>query len=97
MQSKLDFFLREVTATKWVFLPGDDHWVFKPVFVSRYADRLLWRHGKRFILMSATIISPDEMARSLNIPRDEIEFIDLPSTFPPERRPIYYQPAGNLT
>jgi len=97
MQSKLDFFLREVAVTKWVFLAEDDHWTFKPVSVYRYADRYLWRHGKRFILMSATIVSPDEMAHSLGIPRDAIEFIDLPSMFPPERRPIFYLPAGNLT
>ena len=97
MQAKLDFFLREVATTKWVFLPGDDRWVFKPVFVSRYADRHLWQHAKRFIIMSATIISPDEMAHSLGIPREEIEFIDLPSTFLPERRPIYYQPKANIT
>jgi hypothetical protein len=97
MQSKLNFFLREVAATKWVFLPGDERWVFKPVSVSRYAEQHLWRHANRFILMSATIISPDEMAHSLGIPRDEIDFIDLPSTFPPERRPIYYLPGANIT
>jgi len=47
--------------------------------------------------MSATIISPDEIAHSLGIPQDEVDFIDLPSTFPPERRPIRYLPAANLT
>ena len=98
MQSKLQFFLKEVTGPgKWVFLSEDERWVFKPVFVSRYADHHLWRHANRFILMSATIISPDEMAHSLGIPRDEVDFVDLPSTFPVERRPVYYQPAANLT
>jgi Rad3-related DNA helicase len=37
------------------------------------------------------------MAHSLGIPRNDIEFIDLPSTFPPERRPIYYLPKANIT
>ncbi|MDD4986469.1 MAG: ATP-dependent DNA helicase [Dehalococcoidales bacterium] len=98
MKGKLDFFLQEVSqAGKWVFLPDEERWTFKPVFVSKYADQHLWRHAERFILMSATIISPDEMAHSLGIPRDEIDFIDLPSTFPPERRPIYFLPAANLT
>jgi Rad3-related DNA helicase len=97
MQRKLDIFLNEVTATKWVFMPEEERWVFKPVYVSRYAEKNLWRHADRFILMSATIISPDEMAHSLGIPREDIDFIDLASTFPPEHRPIYYQPAANLT
>jgi Rad3-related DNA helicase len=98
MQKKLEFFLREVSEKgKWVFLPEEERWTFKPVFISGYAEQHLWRHADRFLLMSATIISPDEMAHSLGIPRDEIDFIDLPSTFPPERRPIYYLPAANLT
>lgn len=97
MHSKLEFFAREVRQTKWVFLSEDDSWTWKPVFVARYADHYLWRHAKRFILTSATIISADELCHTLGIPRNEAEFIDLPSTFPPERRPIYYQPAGNLT
>jgi len=98
MQRKLEFFLREVSEKgRWVFLPEAERWTFKPVFVSKYAEQHLWRHADRFMLMSATIISPDEMAHSLGIPRDEIDFIDLPSTFPPERRPIYYLPAANLT
>jgi len=99
MKGKLDFFLQEVadTESKWVFLPEEERWVFKPVFVLRYAEQHLWRHAERFILMSATIISPDEMSHSLGIPRDDIDFIDLPSTFPPEHRPIYFLPAANLT
>ncbi len=98
MQRKLEFFLREVSEKgRWVFLPEAERWTFKPVFVSKYAEQHLWRHADRFMLMSATIISPDEMAHSLGIPRDEIDFIDLPSTFPPERRPIYYLPAANIT
>ena len=98
MKGKLEFFLREVSQTgKWVFLPEEERWTFKPVYISRYADQYLWRHAARLMLMSATIISPDEMAHSLGIPRDEMDFIDLPSTFPPERRPIYYLPVANLT
>jgi len=97
MLGKVDFFLREVEATKWVFLPSDDHWTFKPVFVSRYAGEQLWKHAERFILMSATIISLDEMSHSLGIPRNEIDFVDLPSCFPPERRQIYFVPAANIT
>jgi Rad3-related DNA helicase len=98
MKGKLDFFLQEVTqAGKWVFLPENERWTFKPVFVSKYAEHNLWRHAERFILMSATIISPDEMAHSLGISRDEVDFIDLPSTFPPERRPINFLRAANLT
>lgn len=41
--------------------------VFKPIVVAPYAREYLWRHGKRWLLMSATIISEMEMARSLGL------------------------------
>lgn len=99
MRKRMEFFLSEVgqSGKKWVFMPEEDRWTFKPVFISSYANNYLWKHADRFLLMSATIISVDEMCRTLGIPRDQTTFIDLPSTFPPERRPIYYIPAANLT
>jgi Rad3-related DNA helicase len=97
MVAKLKFFLREIEATKWVFQAEETRWTFRPVYVDRYAPGVLWRHAERFLLMSATIISPDEMAHTLGIPRSDIEFIDLPSTFPPERRPVYFTPTANMT
>lgn len=101
MQHKIEFFLKEMQdehRKRWVFIPGEDKWSWKPVFISGFADRFLWKHmpGK-IILMSATIISPDEMAYNLGIPKQEVEFIDLPSSFPKERRPIYFVPAAAVT
>jgi Rad3-related DNA helicase len=97
MLGKLDFFTREYKATKWVFLPNETKWEFKPVFVSRYGEEHLWKHADRFLLMSATIISAQEMAFSLGIPKEEVDFLDLPSTFDSKRRPVYYWPRANLT
>lgn len=97
MGSKIKFFSSEMKQTKWVFSAEENKWSWKPVFVSKYANRYIWQHSDRFLLMSATIISSDEMAHNLGIPREEIEFIDLQSTFPKERRPIYYTPEANIT
>ena len=46
---------------------GEGYVVFKPISVAPYGNTYLWRHGKRFLLMSATIISADELAASLGI------------------------------
>lgn len=52
---------------------------FKPVRVDKYANQVLWRHGLRFLLMSATVISTDELADSLglNMPDEDILEDDL--------------------
>ena len=57
---------------------GDGNWVaddweregsivFRPVKVDRFGFGMLWRHGARFLCMSATILSPDLMAESLGL------------------------------
>lgn len=85
---RLSFFINQ-NLNNWVFIPSETSWTWKPVFVGRYAQHNLWRHGEKFLVMSATIISPRQFARDLGLDPEEVEFIDLPSTFPPERRPIH--------
>lgn len=80
----------------WVFVPGEDQWQFKPVFVSYYAEEFLWRHGTRFLVMSATLV-PGQFRRDLNLKEEDTEFINLPSSFPPEQRPIFFMPSANMT
>ncbi|MGI0134992.1 MAG: DEAD/DEAH box helicase family protein [Candidatus Micrarchaeaceae archaeon] len=59
-----------LVAGGWVYTgynQGDI--AFKPVLVAPFIHNLLWRHAKLFLLMSATIISSDEMALSLGVTR----------------------------
>jgi Rad3-related DNA helicase len=46
---------------------GEGHIIFKPISVAPYGNQYLWQWGKRWLLMSATIISADELATSLGI------------------------------
>ena len=67
---------------------------FKPVTVANYAEKYLWRHGKRFLGMSGTILDPRIVAYDLGIP--DFGYRNLTSTFPVENRLIKYRPAANL-
>lgn len=98
MIDKLEFFVDEVLngSSRWVFINDNGSFKFKPVYVNKYASRYLWKHAERWMLLSATLF-PDDLAFTLNIPKEEIEFIDLPSTFDVERRPIYFLPAANVS
>jgi Rad3-related DNA helicase len=55
----------------WVRVEDERGLCFKPIFVRRYGRLLLWRHAGRFILMSATIVAPDQFARDLGLQDDE--------------------------
>lgn len=69
---------------------------FKPISVSVYADRNLFKYAKKIVLMSATIINYKAFCQSLGISHDEAVFIDVPSTFPKENRPIVKAYVGRL-
>jgi Rad3-related DNA helicase len=69
---------------------------FRPIKVDRYARDYLWRHGRRWLLMSATIISAEQMALDLGLERGEWKVVVVPSTFPPHRRPVVYRGVADM-
>lgn len=57
-----------LASGNWVYDGyGEGNIVFKPITVAPYAKEYFWDHGKRFLCMSATIISTDELATSLGL------------------------------
>jgi Rad3-related DNA helicase len=57
-------------AGGWVYTGyGQGDIKFKPIEVGPYAEEYLWRHGKKWLLMSATVISTDVMMKSLGVSR----------------------------
>ncbi|MBO0682868.1 MAG: hypothetical protein J2P45_06905 [Candidatus Dormibacteraeota bacterium] len=87
----------EADAASWVQVGSDGGTVeIKPVFVRGHARRLLWGHGGRFLLTSATLLAPEVFAAELGIPDGQWAALQLPSSFPPENRPVHYQPAASM-
>lgn len=82
----------------WVYTGYEQGYItFKPVKVDTLAPQVLWPLGKQWLLMSATIISASQMAEDLGLLDDEWALVEVPSTFPPERRPIYVEPIADMT
>lgn len=77
----------------WVRQPNPRALVMKPVKVDRFMDRLVWDHGSRFLLMSATVISAEQMVRDLGW-RGKWGSVTVPMTFPVENRRIIAR--GNI-
>lgn len=86
-----------VGSGNWIF-DGyrDGGAVFKPVRIDTFGQKLVWRHFPRYLLMSATLISADEMVESLGYD-GEYRLVQAPMTFPVENRKVIVAPVANMT
>lgn len=85
----------------WIRDYGDDRnpvevLRLRPVKVDQYGAKNLWKHGRKWLLMSGTIISSGEMSDSLGLPL-EYATVVVPSSFPVENRPIILAPVADVT
>lgn len=78
-------------------LPKNTTLTFKPVRVKELARERLWSRGREFLLMSATPISPTQMAEELGLEPHEWRSVVVPSQFEPERRPITIRAQTTVT
>lgn len=69
---------------------------FRPFKIHRYANDYLFKYCDKAILLSATILNCQAFVRSLGISTGEAHFIDVPSTFPAQNRPILRKYVGSL-
>ena len=70
---------------------------FKPVRVAAFADEYLFRHGRRVLMLSATILDADTYLASLGIDPEDAAVIRVDSDFPLRNRPIKLRPSARLT
>lgn len=80
------------STSPWVSVPSLTGWEFMPVWIGDLAQQYLYRHGKKILMMSATILDYRTFAEILGINPNEVEFIDVPSPFPVGSKPVYYDP-----
>lgn len=100
---KLQRFLAMWSDDNWVLNivhPQNDRsmkkFEFKPVNVGPYSDELLFKYGKKVLMMSATIVNRDVFCQTLGLDQNDVAFISMDSPFPIDNRPIYYAPVGNM-
>lgn len=69
---------------------------FRPVSAGEYASKWLFGYGERILMMSATILDKNMFCRESGLDADEVYYISVPCTFPPENRPIMKKYAGKM-
>jgi ATP-dependent DNA helicase DinG len=96
LQADIDSDADSDDAGKWIrTYDRDDSLTLKPVLVRGFGTPSLWRHGAQWLLMSATLISTDEMVETLGVPFDTAT-VTVPMTFPVEHRPIILAPVADM-
>ena len=70
---------------------------FMPTWLtSELTQDFFFRHGKKFVMMSATLLTKSVMCRVLGLDESLTEYIDVPSVFPTRNRPIHVNPVANM-
>ena len=100
---KLRRFLKIYNKENWIvnIVPAIDgagrRLEFKPVDVSPYTKDMLFKHGAKVLMMSATILDKDGFCELLGIKQSEVSFISIPSPFPVANKPILVSPVGKMS
>jgi Rad3-related DNA helicase len=71
--------------------------ILKPISVADVSPNRLWQHSRLWLLMSATLVSTQEIISSLGMSGLKVETVTMPMTFPVEHRPLYAVPIEKVT
>ena len=85
LQHKLELILDTWSESEYVYDKDSSGITFMPLKVNKLAHRL-FDHADKVILMSATIIDPNNFCKTLGI--DKFKYIEADSTFDPKNAPI---------
>lgn len=69
----------------------------KPLHVGKLAKNIFTEFGNKVIMMSATVGGVEMFCKNLGIEENDVEFIDVPSTFPVENRPFIILPIARMS
>ena len=97
LSGKLGFILFNSNTCQWIADPDREKQSvsFKPLNVSQFAKSMVFSFADIVILSSATI-SKSYVTNCLGIPPEDFEYLELPSTFPVENRPIMSLNSGRM-
>ena len=69
----------------------------KPLDPARYLHHTVWARGRKFALLSATILDKEAFCRGAGLDPSSVALVDVPHTFPVENRPLYDVTQGKMT
>jgi len=103
LRSDLQWFIEQYrdpdAATTWVVDQGGEGEpvTIKPMNPERYLKHTVWDRGRKFVLLSATILNRDAFCANVGLDPNRVELVEVPHTFPVENRPLYDVTQGKMT
>jgi len=70
---------------------------FRPVTIGDFACHSLFSYGERVLMMSATILDKQLFCAGVGLDSNKVAYIQVPSHFPPEHRPIFKRYVGHMS
>ena len=100
LKRKLEMFVDNVDES-WIYdevVRGESKSIsFKPRWVNvKLAEKYIWSHAKKFVLMSATFPPLPVLAKQLGVNITDMEYREFKSTFPVSNRPVEFMPIANM-
>ena len=102
LNTKLDMFTQHMDES-WIFQEQKNSrgrvegWVFQPTWLSpALSEKYFFQHGDQFVFMSATFPPKAVLAQMLGLNPGDIDYVEIPSTFPASNRPVLLQPVANM-
>lgn len=98
--SRAKVFLDTEMIADWVWISKNGGYIAKPVYSRWFMSNIFWDRAEKFLISSATILKPDlwirECGADIVFSGEDILFIDVGSTFPPERRRVVDMAVGSM-
>lgn len=69
----------------------------QPIWAYPYLNNTVWKDYDHIIFMSGTILDRNLFCELNGLDENLTSYISIPSTFPPENRPIYYFNIGKMS
>jgi len=104
LASKLTMFCDHMDES-WIFqeyknrrTENIDAWIFQPIWLTpELSQKYFFRHADKFVLMSATFPPKLILAEMIGCGTEDIDYIELPSTFPIANRPVLLDPVADMS
>ena len=98
LKEKINLFLDNVDENWLLDNQDGSKLIFRPLWMTQeLAENFLWRHGQKFVLMSASFYPKLILAKCLGIDVDDMDYHEVLSQFPVSNRPVYCCPVANMT
>lgn len=97
LKEKIELFINNVDDD-WILDNQEGKLIFRPLWMTPdLAEKYLWRHAGKFVLMSASFYPRNILAKCLGFDISDMDYFMVPSQFPVKNRPIYVSTVANLT